>query len=180
MLTPSYSELMDVIKQGGKVDTRVASRYTVVLAAAKRARQLTEGSEPLTYAHTDRAVSIAVKEMSEGKLNVSVQDDIMDGNYERLIKDQYKYRAITALSKDDLREDLKDDYTTTRTYTLEEDDVASGDIFVDNAFGDSDEVEDEVGDLGIDEPDLDEDFDLMEEDLDDTVNEDEDTEESFD
>jgi len=132
MLTPSYSELMDVIKQGGKVDPRVASRYTVVLAAAKRARQLTEGMEPLTYAPTDRAVSIAVKEMSEGKLRVKVQDDIMDGSYERLIKDQYKYRTITALSKDDLREDLKDDYATARTYTTEEDDDVPSDIFQDD------------------------------------------------
>jgi len=144
MLTPSYSELMDVIKQDGKVDPRVASRYTVVLAAAKRARQLTEGAEPLTYAPTDRAVSIAVKEMSEGKLSVRVQDDIMNDSYERLIKDQYKYRAITALSKDDLREDLKDDYTTTRTYTLEEDDMGS-DIFQPDTF-------DEPVDIDIDEP----------------------------
>lgn len=133
MLTPSYSDLMDVIKQGGKVDSRVASRYTVVLAAAKRARQLTEGSEPLTYAPTDRAVSIAVKEMSEGKLRVKVQADLMDGSYERLIKDQYKFRAITALSKDDLREDLKDDYSSARTYKLEDEDTAT-DLFQPDDF----------------------------------------------
>jgi len=163
MLTPSYSELMDVIKQGGKVDSRVASRYTVVLAAAKRARQLTEGMEPLTYAPTDRAVSIAVKEMSEGKLRVKVQDDIMDGSYERLIKDQYKYRTITALSKDDLREDLKDDYTTARTYKLEDDDVPA-DIFQDDdpfAEAAAAEVPDDV-DVDIDEEA--EDFDMYEDD----------------
>jgi len=129
---------MDVIKKGGELDPRVASRYTVVLAAAKRARQITEGAEPLTYAPTDRAVSIAVKEMSEGKLRVHVQEELMDANYERIMKDQYKYRAITALSRDDLREDLKDDYSTARTYKLEDEDDTG--IFQENTF--TDEVED--------------------------------------
>jgi len=158
MLTPSYSQLMDVIQESGKLDPRVASRYTVVLATAKRARQLTDGDEPLTYAPADRAVSIAVKEMSEGKLRVKVQADLMDGSYERLIKDQHKFRAITALSKDDLREDLKDDYTTARTYKLEDDDEASDDIFPQGNFADAEEsttMEE------TDEP-LDDDFDIYE------------------
>jgi DNA-directed RNA polymerase subunit omega len=59
MLTPSYSELMETIQEGEKLDSRVTSRYTVVLAAAKRARQITDGANPLTYAPTDCAVSIA-------------------------------------------------------------------------------------------------------------------------
>ncbi|MCL1885023.1 MAG: DNA-directed RNA polymerase subunit omega [Defluviitaleaceae bacterium] len=113
MLTPSYSELMDVMKQGEKLDSRVTSRYTVVLAAAKRARQLTDGTSPLTYAPTDRAVSIAVKEMQEGKLRIKVQSDLIDGSHERLLSDRMKYRGVTALSKDDLREDLKQDYAPT-------------------------------------------------------------------
>jgi DNA-directed RNA polymerase subunit omega len=142
MLTPSYSDLMDAIKASGKLDPRVASRYTVVLAAAKRARQLTEGDEPLTYAPTDRAVSIAVKEMSEGKLRVKVQDELMDGNYERMVKDQYKFRAITALSKDDLREDLKDDYSSARTYSTEEDDdTPVSDIYKDSPYAAAPKVE---------------------------------------
>ncbi|MDR0272989.1 MAG: DNA-directed RNA polymerase subunit omega [Clostridiales bacterium] len=106
MLTPSYSELMDVIKQGEKMDSRVTSRYTVVLAAAKRARQLTDGANPLTYAPTDRAVSIAVKEMNEGKLRIKIQGDLLDEKYERVAQDRYR----TALSRDDLREDLKQDF----------------------------------------------------------------------
>jgi len=153
---------MDVIRKSGKLDPRVASRYTVVLAAAKRARQLTEGAEPLTYAPADRAVSIAVKEMSEGKLRVKVQEDLMDGSYERLIKDQYKYRAITALSRDDLREDLKDDYSTTRTYKLEDEDDNGADNFVESAFEEDKVVEPEVADEDDDDVSLD-DFDLYDE-----------------
>jgi DNA-directed RNA polymerase omega subunit len=104
---------MEVIEKNEKLDRRVTSRYTVVLAAAKRARQLTDGANPLTYAPTDRAVSIAVKEMNEGKLRLKVQDNMLDGSYERMIKDQYRYRGMTAVSRDDLREDLKQDYAPT-------------------------------------------------------------------
>ena len=120
MLRPSYSELMDIIKQSDRLDGRVTSRYTVVLAAAKRARQITNGAHPLTYAPTDRAVSIAVREMSEGKLRVRLQDDMIDGSYERMLKDQYRYRNMVALSKDDLREDLKDNYAPV-PYTTDDD-----------------------------------------------------------
>ena len=123
MLRPSYSELMDSIKQSDKLDGRVTSRYTVVLAAAKRARQITDGANPLTYAPTDRAVSIAVKEMSEGKLRLHVQEDLLDGRYERMMKDQYRYRNMTALSKDDLREDLKENYDPVYTATTDDDDT---------------------------------------------------------
>lgn len=108
MLTPSYSELMEVIKQNEKLDHRVTSRYTVVLAAAKRARQLTNGANPLTYAPTDRAVSIAVKEMSEGKLRLRVQEGLLNEDYERVMKDRQHFRMT--VSRDDLREDLKQDY----------------------------------------------------------------------
>jgi len=118
---------MDTIRQGENFDARVTSRYTVVLAAAKRARQITDGANPLTHIDTDRAVSIAVKEMSEGKLNLRVQNDFLDGKYERLLKDQQKYRIMTALSKDDLREDLKENYDP--VYTASTDDDSGDEIF---------------------------------------------------
>jgi len=128
---------MDTIKKSGTLDPRVASRYTVVLAAAKRARQLTEGAEPLTNGNADKPVSTAIKEMREGKLHVKVQDDLVGGTYERMMKDQHKYRVLSGLSKDDLREDLKDDYTTARTYKLEDDDGSVSDIYQEDSLEDS-------------------------------------------
>ena len=110
MLRPSYSELMDAVMQGEQLDARVISRYTLVIAAAKRARQITDGSAPLTYAPTERAVSIAVKELHEGKLKIKVESDLLDGNIERMILQRSRTRVLAALSKDDLREDLKDNY----------------------------------------------------------------------
>jgi len=129
MLTPSYSQLMEVIKKGEKLDNRVTSRYTVVLATAKRARQLTDGANPLTYAPTDRAVSIAVKEMSEEKLRIRVNESLIDCGQERIVRDPFRYRS--ALSKDDLNENLKQDYAPA-SYDLDSDD---SDDFADDDFG---------------------------------------------
>lgn len=48
--------------------TKVDSKYTLVTLAAKRARELTEGDEPLVDTKTDRVVSIAMEEIDEGKI----------------------------------------------------------------------------------------------------------------
>jgi len=141
MLRPSYSELMDVINTNELVDSKITSRYTIVLAAAKRARQIIDGANPLTYAPTDRAVSTAVKEMSEGKLAIKVSEDLLEGNYERLLKDQYKFSSISALSKDDLREELKDNYEPV-TYGMDDDEVENDADLFRERYGDTDLSED--------------------------------------
>jgi DNA-directed RNA polymerase subunit omega len=112
---------MDSINENKLVDSKITSRYTIVIAAAKRARQIINGADPLTYAPTDRAVSIAIREMSEGKLMIKVQEDMLDGNYERRLNAQNKYKNITAVSKDDLREELKDSYDSD-VYAIDDDD----------------------------------------------------------
>jgi len=70
MLRPSYSELIDHLNAGDTVDNKITSRYTIVLAAAKRARQLINGDKNLVDVELDKAVSIAVKELNEGKLHI--------------------------------------------------------------------------------------------------------------
>ncbi|MCL2404866.1 MAG: DNA-directed RNA polymerase subunit omega [Defluviitaleaceae bacterium] len=137
MLKPSYSELMDVINTNELVDSKITSRYTIVLATAKRARQIIDGANPLTYAPTDRAVSTAVKEMSEGKLAIRVSEELLEGNYERLLKDQYKFSSISALSKDDLREELKDNYEPV-AYGMDDDEVEDDATLFRERYGDTD------------------------------------------
>lgn len=44
--------------------TKVDSKYTLVVAAAKRARALTEGSEKLIDIKTNKAVSVALEEIA--------------------------------------------------------------------------------------------------------------------
>ncbi len=70
MLRPSYTELMEVLNNDENVDMKVTSRYTIVIAASKRARQLIDGSKPLSKADSDKSVSVAINEMFDSKLNI--------------------------------------------------------------------------------------------------------------
>ncbi|MDR0405796.1 MAG: DNA-directed RNA polymerase subunit omega [Clostridiales bacterium] len=58
MIYPAINDLMN------KVD----SRYSLVVATAKRARELVNGSDPLVGAATNKPVSLAVMEIYEGKI----------------------------------------------------------------------------------------------------------------
>ncbi len=71
MLRPAYSEVMDAIDERGHIDHDLRSRYIVVIAAAKRARQLIDGAEPLTKSKIKKDVSIAIKEIYENRLEIS-------------------------------------------------------------------------------------------------------------
>ena len=73
MLHPSYAELIqslnsDVVEGEPPV---VNSRYSVVLATAKRARQLINGSNPLCdKIPCSKPLSIAVEEVFESKVKI--------------------------------------------------------------------------------------------------------------
>ena len=61
MLRPSYSDILEVITQDSE-DITIASRYTIVIAAAKRARQLVDHQQPMIdHIEVDKPVSIAMK-----------------------------------------------------------------------------------------------------------------------
>jgi len=71
MLNPSYSSLIKILNEDVGADERVTSRYSVVIAAAKRARQIVGGAEYEDLgAKTDKAVSIAVNEIQRGFIRV--------------------------------------------------------------------------------------------------------------
>jgi len=78
MLRPSYTELMNVMNSGSDTDNMITSRYTVVIAAARRARQIIDGSETMVYLSNDKAVSTAVKEMYQGKVRIRLRDGVPD------------------------------------------------------------------------------------------------------
>lgn len=59
MVYPSLDELVK------KVD----SKYTLVVLAAKRAREIMNGEQPLTESKSNKAVTIALEEMSAGKIS---------------------------------------------------------------------------------------------------------------
>lgn len=72
MLRPSYSDLLEVLNKEADRDNIISSRYTVVIATSKRARQLVDHAEPLTMNYrVDKPVSIAVNELYEGKIKIT-------------------------------------------------------------------------------------------------------------
>ena len=73
MLHPSYSDLMKVVNQNVEEGATkiVNSRYSIVLATAKRARQLIDGQEPLVQTQKgEKPLSVAVKELYSGELQI--------------------------------------------------------------------------------------------------------------
>ena len=73
MLHPSYTDLMQVVNQDVEEGATkiVNSRYSIVLATAKRARQIIDGSEPLVQSKNDlKPLSIAIEEVNNAKIKI--------------------------------------------------------------------------------------------------------------
>ena len=72
MLHPSYSDLMKVVNsevEPGEAPV-VNSRYSIVIATAKRARQIISGEEALVSAKGAKPLSVAVEELNQGKIKI--------------------------------------------------------------------------------------------------------------
>ena len=78
MLHPSYTELMKVINGDSEEEKVISSRYSIVLATAKRARQLIAGEEAYVNAKGKKPLSIAVGEISKGF--VTIEPETTDEN----------------------------------------------------------------------------------------------------
>ena len=77
MLHPSYTDLMKVVnKDVEEGESKIVnSRYSSVMATAKRARQLIAGEFPLGDAKEgDKPLSIAIEELNEGKLKIMAEN----------------------------------------------------------------------------------------------------------
>ena len=77
MLHPSYSDLMAVVNSDVEPGEQpvVQSRYSIVYATAKRARQLIDGNEALVDAKLgQKPLSVAIDEMNSAKLKIVAED----------------------------------------------------------------------------------------------------------
>ncbi len=72
MLHPSYADLMNVVNKDVAEDEApiVTSRYSIVMASAKRARQIVSGDEALAGSEDEKPLSIAIDEINEGKVTI--------------------------------------------------------------------------------------------------------------
>lgn len=70
MLIPSYAELMDILNKESNKKDEITSRYTIVIAAAKRARQIIDGDSPMVEEKKGKPLSTAVEELYKSKIKV--------------------------------------------------------------------------------------------------------------
>lgn len=72
MLHPSYTELIKIVNSESEdAETPVVnSRYSIVLATAKRARQIIDGKQPMSAPKIYKPLSIAVDELQKGYLRI--------------------------------------------------------------------------------------------------------------
>ena len=77
MLHPSYSDLMKVVNsevEPGEAKV-VNSRYSIVMATAKRARQIIAGDEALVKCDGKKPLSVAVEELNEAQIKILSDED---------------------------------------------------------------------------------------------------------
>ncbi|NLJ97251.1 MAG: DNA-directed RNA polymerase subunit omega [Clostridiales bacterium] len=93
MLHPSYTDLMKVVNcdvEQGEHPV-VNSRYSIVIATAKRAKQLINGEEPKVDAEYPKPLSVAIQELYEGKVKILGEDETTEEFYdENFIADNYE------------------------------------------------------------------------------------------
>ncbi len=77
MLHPSYTDLMAVVNSEVEPGEQpvVQSRYSIVMATSKRAREIIAGREPLVDGTGKKPLSIAVEELYSGKVKIVGDED---------------------------------------------------------------------------------------------------------
>ena len=76
MLHPSYTDLMQVVNsevEPGEAPV-VNSRYSIVMATSKRARQIIGGQQPLVEARKVKPLSAAIDELNKGKIKIMAEE----------------------------------------------------------------------------------------------------------
>ena len=107
MIHPSYVDLMKVVnKDVEEGETPIInSRYSIVMATAKRARQIVDGDMPMIDDTAGKKpLSIAVEELEQDKIHILPQDEEIVERYEIA-----EINAARALEEGLLGDDLGDE-----------------------------------------------------------------------
>ena len=77
MLHPSYADLIKVVNSGVEEgeDPVVSSRYSIVMATSKRARQIIAGDDELVDGRGKKALSVAVEELNQSKIKILSEEE---------------------------------------------------------------------------------------------------------
>ena len=110
MLHPSYTDLIEAVNSDVEPGEQpvVQSRYSIVIAASKRARQLIAGDEPLVAgAAGKKPLSTAVQELYEQKVKILTEDEEPEIETDFEVKDRTP-EEIKKEFKKDFRKDRKE------------------------------------------------------------------------
>ncbi len=107
MLHPSYTDLMAVVNSEVEEGEQpvVQSRYSIVIATAKRARQLIAGDDAMVDDRGKKPLSVAVDELYRGKVKIMGVDDT-DEDDEKILG---LSNEVLEVALEDDEEDLFDD-----------------------------------------------------------------------
>ena len=129
MIHPSYNELIDAINENNEENDNamlINSRYSLVLATSKRARQLIAGKEPLVPGEgTKKPLSIAIDELYKGKVKILEDTDTEEEEekffHEALPADMFNESTEES---EDLDEESEEDYESEEDEDDEDDDYS--------------------------------------------------------
>lgn len=80
MLRPSYNDLINVVNSGVEPGEEpvIQSRYSIVIATAKRARQLIGNEEAMVSVDGRKPLSVAIDELYQSKVKIVSEEDISE------------------------------------------------------------------------------------------------------
>ena len=77
----------------------VDNRFDLVLLAARRARQIAQGADPLVPAENDKPTVIALREIAENLVSINTMDELeAQREIERITNDDQLVREIAQAS----------------------------------------------------------------------------------
>lgn len=103
MLHPSYADLMKVVNSDVEEGDApvVSSRYSIVMATSKRARQIISGDEVLVENYESRKpLSAAIEELNQAKIRILGEDEEFDEDSE----DSGEAEKVDAVTEEILEE----------------------------------------------------------------------------
>ena len=112
MLHPSYTELMNAVNSEVKEVEQpiVSSRYSIVIAAAKRARQIIAGAESAVPDYKNKKpLSVAVDELMNGDVKILSSGEDADDEDDKPSIGNDVYDIALDVDDEDIFEDEKED-----------------------------------------------------------------------
>lgn len=121
MIHPSYVDLMKVVnKDVEEGETPVInSRYSIVMATAKRARQIVDGDEPMIDdAEGRKPLSIAVEELEQQQLRILPVDESeiekmedRDLQAAKQMEEDLMLNSVASADEDDSQDSIDEEVT---------------------------------------------------------------------